>query len=58
MEIESIKSVGTANSGTTSYVPPVSDTSGNSVKVVNDTQQVAVQTTKMRLKIRQMRTEK
>ena len=41
MEIESIKSVGTANSGTTSYVPPVSDTSGNSVKVVNDTQQVA-----------------
>ena len=41
MEIESIKSVGTANSGKTSYVPPVSDTSGNSVKVVNDTQQVA-----------------
>ena len=41
MEIESIKSVGTANSGTTSYVPSVSDTSGNSVKVVNDTQQVA-----------------
>ena len=39
MEIESIKSVGAANSGAaSSYVPPVSDTSGNSVKVVNDTQ--------------------
>ena len=30
MEIESIKSVGAANSGAaSSYVPPVSDTSGN-----------------------------
>ena len=44
MEIESIKSVGVANSGAaSSYVPPVSDTSGNSVKVVNDTQK-AVET--------------
>ena len=42
MEIESIKSVGVANSGAaSSYVPPVSDTSGNSVKVVNDTQKAA-----------------
>ena len=42
MEIESIKSVGAANSGAaSSYVPPVSDTSGNSVKVVNDTQKAA-----------------
>lgn len=42
MEIESIKSVGAANSGVaSSYVPPVSDTSGNSVKVVNDTQKAA-----------------
>ncbi len=42
MEIELIKSAGTANSGAaSSYVPPVSDTSGNSVKVVNDTQKVA-----------------
>lgn len=40
MEIESIKSVGKANSGA-AYVPPVSDASGNSVKVVNDTQKVA-----------------
>ena len=39
MEIESIKSVGAANSGAaSSYVPPVS---GNSVKVVNDTQKAA-----------------
>lgn len=41
MEIESIKSVGTANSGASSYVPPVSDASGNSVKVVNDTGKIA-----------------
>lgn len=42
MEIESIKSVGAANSGAaSSYVPPVSDTSGNSVKVVSDTQKAA-----------------
>lgn len=41
MEIESIKSVGTANSGAASYVPPVADASGNSVKVVNDTQKIA-----------------
>ena len=40
MEIESIKSVGKANSGA-AYVPPVSDASGNSVKVVNDTKKVA-----------------
>lgn len=39
MEIESIKSVGKANSGA-AYVPPVSDASGNSVKVVNDTKKV------------------
>ncbi len=36
MEIESIKSIGNTNSAA-SYVPPVSDASGNSVKVVNDT---------------------
>ena len=36
MEIESIKSIGNKNSAT-SYVPPVADASGNSVKVVNDT---------------------
>lgn len=35
MEIESIKSIGNTNSAA-SYVPPVSDASGNSVKVVND----------------------
>lgn len=35
MEIESIKSIGNTNSAA-SYVPPVTDASGNSVKVVND----------------------
>lgn len=40
MEIESIKSVGTA-AQTTTYVPPVSGTSGNSVKVVGDTGKAA-----------------
>ena len=36
MEIESIKSIGNKNSAA-SYVPPVADESGNSVKIVNDT---------------------
>lgn len=40
MEIESIKSIGNTNPAA-SYVPPVSDASGNSVKVVNDTPKTA-----------------
>ena len=67
MEIESIKSVGAANSGAaSSYVPPVSDTSGNSVKVsvIHRKQQrqqvkaIVVQTIRAKCKIRQMKTER
>ena len=55
MEIESIKSVGAANSGAaSSYVPPVSDTSGNSVKVNG----FVVHSIRAKCKIRQMKTER